>query len=623
MTDPFRILSFSILFMAWLTGIATAGPAVSVSSEVTPPTLRLGETARYRVHIEVIGTRESSLAHDLPGEHAPRAPGLDIEYLGTSTRQQSSFSTGGAPMHTATLTLNYRVQAREPGTYRIPEFSIRFRGEEYRVPHAEVTFLAPTTTREGDDPSLLFLELLLPDEKIFIGQTFKASLQLYALDQIPNLRNNFPMKIGDGWAEGRLADTQTRSRGLRDGYHYDIYSRTLTLTPIMSGSQELLYEMEVQALLPVEGSLFDPEPPPPSAPSLFNDPFFRQFNFRTDPRMEYRNLTVATDVMDIEVHPLPAKGRPASFTGAIGEFTLRAFPGDNTVRVGDPLRLRLQIAGQGNFDRILAPALDFGPQWKIYEPEASFRSGDALGFSGVKMFDFTLIPLVDSISSLPEISIAYFDPRSERYEVLTTGEIPLTVLENPRFTAPPESILAAPRNDQPPGDDPAPQLLLSPGHLAPAGTPLYLHPAFAVAQSVPLLALLVFVLIRNRQIRLEKDEQLRRRREARQRLQQLQAGLTDIMAREDLPTLYSRFLQGIRLVLTIPFGNRATAATRQEMDALLDQCALRDDTREALRHFLEEAENFTFSGARSGRGDLLELRLRWEKLLQELEEAVT
>ena len=49
------------------------------------------------------------------------------------------------------------------------------------------------------------------------------------------------------------------------------------------------------------------------------------------------------------------------------------------VQVGDPITIKAEIGGRGNFDRINAPAAD-GREWVAqYPPSANFKQDDDVG----------------------------------------------------------------------------------------------------------------------------------------------------------------------------------------------------------------------------------------------------
>ncbi len=598
---------------------------VTVTSEFSPATIRAGRDARYTVTITHSTAGNSGITfRPQVNAIAPSIPGLELSYIGQSSSTQTTFSNVSGTRRIFTIRLNFQARAENPGNYTMPSFSLTYEGRDYIVPPSDLVVLQADTTQQLDQDKILFLELLLPEGKIFVGQTVKATLQLFALDRIPNIRNNYPVKVGDAFAEGALADSQTRSRGRRGNYSYNIYSRPLTITPLKSGRQNLMYEMEVQALLPLDGDVFSADPNSQDPFSTFsNDPFFQRFNFQLNPQMQYQNILVSTDPIELDIQPLPSEGRPEEFSGAIGEFSLKAFPGTNTIKEGDPLTVRIQLAGQGNFDRIVPPDLDLGDTWKSYDPTVDFKQGDALGFTGIKTFDYTLIPLDETITFVPEISISYFDPKTESYQTLTSGQLPLTVLNNPSLDAAQNrAVTDTDSTDVEPEQREFFEINLQPGRLVSGLRPVYLEPWFLPSQTIPLLALFGFFLVRRHQIKIEKDETLRRRKEADRRLNLLLAEIGESTREGNASSFYQQAHNGIRLVLSKRFGPRAEAATADEMDQLLEECQAPPELLEGLKQLHEADEALNFAGNAPSTLDLLESRKAFESLLAAINKIV-
>jgi hypothetical protein len=62
------------------------------------------------------------------------------------------------------------------------------------------------------------------------------------------------------------------------------------------------------------------------------------------------------------------------------------------VKVGDPITLKMQISGTGNFDRVNAPTLVDPSGWHPYEPSDNFKPNDELSTSGTKVFEMAVVP---------------------------------------------------------------------------------------------------------------------------------------------------------------------------------------------------------------------------------------
>src|SRR5690606_34729625 len=76
--------------------------------------------------------------------------------------------------------------------------------------------------------------------------------------------------------------------------------------------------------------------------SLFDD-FFGDSFFGS--KRGYEHLAIPSNPLSLEVLPLPEQGRPAEFTGLIGEFRFEAQAAPTEVSVGDPITLTIRVSG--------------------------------------------------------------------------------------------------------------------------------------------------------------------------------------------------------------------------------------------------------------------------------------
>jgi hypothetical protein len=122
----------------------------------------------------------------------------------------------------------------------------------------------------------------------------------------------------------------------------------------------------------------------------------------------------------ITVRALPAEGRPARFTGAVGRFTVRAEAEPRAVDAGEPLKLTLRIEGEGNLRRFATPRLDGFADFHVY----GMLDDRA---APVRTIVYDVAPLEGYVTEVPAIAFAYFDPRAAAYRAARTEPIPLTV----------------------------------------------------------------------------------------------------------------------------------------------------------------------------------------------------
>jgi hypothetical protein len=142
------------------------------------------------------------------------------------------------------------------------------------------------------------------------------------------------------------------------------------------------------------------------------------------------NIFAVGPAVTVRVIPPPEEGRPASYVGAIGSNIIAEASLDTqTCKVGDPLKLTLEISGNIRIDNINPPVLNIQTNltrhFKIYEDTVQSSSKD-----GKKVFVYTVRPTTAGTLELPPIEISYFDSISRAYRKIYTQPIPVRANES-------------------------------------------------------------------------------------------------------------------------------------------------------------------------------------------------
>jgi hypothetical protein len=200
----------------------------------------------------------------------------------------------------------------------------------------------------------------------------------------------------------------------------------------------LLLPQKRRPMSPFGGGLFDD--------SSFNDPFFDSF-FGGAQR---KPIEVTSPEVLFNVIALPVANQPKDFGGAIGDFTLKVVANRHDLEVGEPLKLSIEIAGTGNFDRVEAPSFPENADWKTYTPSATFTS-HGNSYSGVKIFDQAVVAKNDAVKEIPPLSFSYFDPVKKDYITVTSAPIAIKLARSavpppPPSPSVPQNSPIAPKN---------------------------------------------------------------------------------------------------------------------------------------------------------------------------------
>ncbi len=153
-----------------------------------------------------------------------------------------------------------------------------------------------------------------------------------------------------------------------------------------------------------------------------------QLDFSRNPVYE-ASTRVESSTVQVEVQPLP-DGAPDGFAGAVGTaFFTEAAVGRTTVKVGDPVLLRLAIEGAGNIEQLNPPELPFPEEWRTYpQPSRVETASQSRLLVGKKTFEWLFVPQEVGDLVVPSIAFHYFDTNVDIYRTVTTDPIVMSIL---------------------------------------------------------------------------------------------------------------------------------------------------------------------------------------------------
>ena len=271
----------------------------------------------------------------------------------------------------------------------------------------------------------------------------------------------------------KLDDNPEQTNEMINGVPYTVVTWTSALSAVKAGDYPLNLDLPVMVRVQEKGArrnnpfkdLFDDD-------SAFDDSFFDNFfsNARQKP------LTLHTDGATVKIKPLPTQGRPADFSGAVGQFEVSNEVSAKNGTTGDPLTLKIKIEGRGNFDRVMTNGLTSSSDWKTYKPNGKFTANDSAGIEGEKTFEQSIVPTKAGAQEIPALNFSYFDPEAQRYVTKNTTPIAIDVAQG---TASVPVATAAPVADAPKAnsDGLAPDQLVT-GRTVSSLRPLVLTPWF-------------------------------------------------------------------------------------------------------------------------------------------------
>jgi len=146
--------------------------------------------------------------------------------------------------------------------------------------------------------------------------------------------------------------------------------------------------------------------------------------------------------INITVKPLPTEGKPANFSGMVGNYNFSADFDRTELKVGEAMTLTINIKGDGLPGSITDPKLpDFG-EFRSVPPENELNKkvvgNKVITTKNIRVF---LYPKKKGEFTIPEITYSWFNPSKKKYETAKAGPWNVTVEKG---EAAPEAIFQAP-----------------------------------------------------------------------------------------------------------------------------------------------------------------------------------
>lgn len=177
----------------------------------------------------------------------------------------------------------------------------------------------------------------------------------------------------------------------------------------------------------------------PVAPGTLQIPS-PQLSYRLPPNAGYfsreESFMVRAESTTVVVRPLPETGRPATFSGAVGQYTVAARLDAAEVMQGEPLLLTVRVYGVGNVALLTRPSIVVSWGTTVNGSERVAIDTSTRRVRGEKEFDFVITPRDTGAVELSPVTYAYFDPARSVYAIASTPALPLRI--RPGTLVPPD-----------------------------------------------------------------------------------------------------------------------------------------------------------------------------------------
>lgn len=303
----------------------------------------------------------------------------------------------------------------------------------------------PGVLRNGEKPmdkikKNLFVKVDVDKTNVYVGEQVTATYKLYTRLPTSSQVTKVPSFTGFSAHDLKLSNPPHATMETLHGVPFKVFTiRKTMLFPLQSGDLELdpvevdntvrLYQVHKrkQSGDPFQDLMNDPFFQDPFNSDPFNDPFFQDAFGGADVTYHDYDYHITSKPVKIHVKPLPEAGRPADFSGAVGNFTISASLDKNKLSTDDAATLKVTISGQGNITLVDAPKIDFPSDFDSYDPKVSDKINKGNPFGGSRSYTYVIMPKAAGHFTIPPIRFSYFDPSAAEYKTVATKAFSLDI----------------------------------------------------------------------------------------------------------------------------------------------------------------------------------------------------
>ncbi|MBK7141671.1 MAG: protein BatD [bacterium] len=530
-----RLIRFCTLLCLLIcsTSVLAVQADLQVQVALHPDTVGLDEQTTLEVTV-------SGSSQNVPEVEIPSLPSFEIYSQGRS----SSVSIVNGQV-SASVAYRYLLLPQKPGSFPIQGISVTVNGKKVV---GNSVLLVVQNKRQATSPKLedravdgqggnkdYFLEALIDKKNPYVSEQVTLTLKFYiAVQYYSSPQLDEPATTGF-WTEvvGNSAPYFQRI----NNRNYRVIERKYALFPTQTG-ELTIGKAAITTTVAARNARRDPF-------DMFGDLF-----------PQGQQIAVRSEPIKINVKPLPAEGKPEDFTGTVGKFEISASADKTEVELNQPVTVRVKISGVGNIKSVGEPMIAESNDFRVYRAASNenvTKVDDKIG--GTKIYEEVFVPKRPGMLQIPALSFNYFDPKTNKYQVLRTQPISLSVVKPEGYVASPDVPFAGPSVTVGTQAQDIRFIKQDPGELKQAGEVILFSPLYLAVNGIPVLVLAGMIFARKRKEMLASNVGLARARgassQARKRLAKAKSLARPESIREFYGELSLAFMQYVADKLNI------------------------------------------------------------------------
>jgi hypothetical protein len=402
----------NLIFIFFISGFVSA--QVSFDAKVSKKRLGINE----RLQVDFIMNKDGD-------EFEP--PGFENFSVvgGPSQSINNSWING---VRSFSKTYSYFLAPRKRGVFTIGQATIEIDGEIYKTLPLKISVgAAIDKPKDPNDPNYIASEKIhlvaeVSNTNPYLNEAITVVYKLYVAQGVGvrNSREIDKPRYSDFWSQNIDVEGLGAQQGTYKGedYLYVVLRKTV-LYPQKTGKlniEPLSLDVTVEV------------------PSNRRDVFGRSF-------MNTVNRRVSAGNRSINVKPLPKKGKPEGFSGAVGSFEFKMTTNKKKLKASEAFEVVLEVSGRGNLKLFRLPKLVLPSVLEVYEPQHGEKVRTLIsGMRGKVSDSYTVVPNDPGSYPIPSVSFSYFDLKTKNYKIIDSERLIISVDSGPEQSSKAENI---------------------------------------------------------------------------------------------------------------------------------------------------------------------------------------
>jgi hypothetical protein len=381
------------LYIALLISFASLAQ-VSFTASVANKNIQQGQ--RFAVEFKVNERGESFQAPDFNG----------FTVLGGPNTSVSTFMDNSGTRFN--LTFSYVLQAKNVGQFTIGPAYIKVDGQTYRTQNLTVKVSEKKALdKEKAKNEDIILKAIVSKQSVYQGEPIYTSYRLY-----------FRAEIGQ--------HSFSKEPSFKGFYRETINQKRIeTAEENLNGQRYIAADLQKMVLIPQQSGELKPGIIGLNVPIRINSGRRDYFGF---PITRSSNIELSATFPTIKVKPLPTKGKPDNFSGAVGQYKFKVSLSNTDISTDESVTLRIELSGTGNIKLVDIPKPEFPQAFEVFDPEITERNNvGSYGMKGSKVIEYLLVPRYGGTYKIDPIEFSFFNPKSESYQTISSAGFEIKV----------------------------------------------------------------------------------------------------------------------------------------------------------------------------------------------------